>query len=119
MAQIATAKADDVSDAADVLRLCVAFRRGGVAAHSGRLVALLRGAREHGCPAFVNTEESITISLACAHFLADVPLTPAEKWADAVGDDVNSGPLWRQSKRLCALPSSRRIMCASHTPSFG
>ena len=89
-AQIATAKADDVSDAADVLRLCVAFRRGvnGVAAHSGRLVALLRGAREHGCPAFVNTEESITISLACAHFLADVPLTPAEKWADAVGDVV-------------------------------
>ena len=88
MAQIDTAKADDVSDAADVLRLCVAFRRDGVAAHSGRLVALLRGARAAGCPAFVNTEESITISLACAHFLADVPLTPAEKWADAVGDVV-------------------------------
>ena len=90
MAQIAATptRADDVSDAADVLRLCVAFRRGGVAAHSGRLVALLRGARAAGCPAFVNTEESITISLACAHFLADVPLTPAKKWADAVGDVV-------------------------------
>ena len=50
MAQIAATptRADDISDAADVLRLCVAFRRGGVAAHSGRLVALPAG-RAAGC----------------------------------------------------------------------
>ena len=51
-------------------------------------LAAPRGARA-GCPAFVNTEESITICSACARPSSPMCRSrPREKWADAVGDVV-------------------------------